>query len=193
MTGSTVENTTSRLNELAITDTLGGPRDAGLFLSCPGVPVENLERRMENVEINMLFYWSYSSIPELARLPKAKRTEIQRECWKKAYRHWQAWAAVALVLLAPALGVYAFHEFMPPPYQAIGSIFLTCLGFFSGIFANHFVIRAAIPYVRQCVGGICPDCGYDVRATPARCPECGRQLAHTVCRLGQDLPAPSNH
>ncbi len=31
---------------------------------------------------------------------------------------------------------------------------------------------------RRARAGLCPDCGYDLRATPGRCPECGRVCNH---------------
>jgi hypothetical protein len=36
------------------------------------------------------------------------------------------------------------------------------------------VVRRARQYQKAHLRGICPGCGYDIRATPQRCPECGR-------------------
>jgi predicted amidophosphoribosyltransferase len=53
-----------------------------------------------------------------------------------------------------------------------------------GVFAGMplsvaIVVAVAIPDRARrrpnlCVG-VCPTCGYDLRATPDRCPECGRE------------------
>ena len=37
---------------------------------------------------------------------------------------------------------------------------------------------------RQARRGLCPACGYDLRASPGRCPECGAASARTAVSLG---------
>ena len=44
------------------------------------------------------------------------------------------------------------------------------------VFAAAFLVRAELRHnkrFRLIDAGFCPDCGYDLRATPGRCTECG--------------------
>jgi hypothetical protein len=42
---------------------------------------------------------------------------------------------------------------------------------------NAIVYRDENRATRRLRAGLCPNCGYDMRATPHRCPECGTDLS----------------
>jgi hypothetical protein len=97
--------------------------------------------------------------PQIAELLLEERPDLMRngwlgaDCWK-APRRVVAWGSVVLV----AAGGTAF------PMLLVGMGFM--------------MIRSGTERVyRKLCRGVCPRCGYDIRAVAARCPECGREIA----------------
>jgi hypothetical protein len=65
-----------------------------------------------------------------------------------------------------------------PMWSYLNPAFTLIIGLASCI-AGYRVLRAAHRASRQ-HAGLCPSCGYDLRATPDRCPECGHVTGNSV-------------
>ena len=84
--------------------------------------------------------------------------------------HWERTAtALPMQFWATRFGVE-----IPLPYWSLATIL-----------AIYPVRRVWTMWLRQQRGskvGLCPTCGYDLRATPDRCPECGAEAAQAASR-----------
>jgi hypothetical protein len=70
----------------------------------------------------------------------------------------------------PVSGVvrwFLFEQPTPLPMTPADFLISACFGLPFSLGAVLLVVRAHV------APGVCPSCGYDLRATPERCPECG--------------------
>ena len=71
--------------------------------------------------------------------------------------------------IAPGVVHYTLHAGIPHGLVAALAVILPAVRTWSWLRRRH----------RHRVG-LCPACGYDLRATPGRCPECGRETAQSI-------------
>jgi hypothetical protein len=71
----------------------------------------------------------------------------------------------------PSPGVYILKSYPWLGWLSVG-LFITAM--------VMLIIRIDIPHLlsERTNLGLCPTCGYDLRATPERCPECGAVPTH---------------
>lgn len=100
------------------------------------------------VEMPFVFYWSASSIPELASLPNEQRGKLWRKHFWGAYRHWETWLALLVCCgVFPGLSYFLIRLYDPNQTRS-----LALFGLFSGLGAVVFsqtLIFKARPYLRR--------------------------------------------
>ena len=113
--------------------------------------------------------------PDLSRLPRAKRREIERHCTRIVTRDWRMGAVIAASAVAWVLfGIFAGHLFRRGGFWA-GLTGAAVGGLVIGAFMGRVKERLARPYLAAELArrGLCSRCAYDLRGAPGACPECG--------------------
>jgi hypothetical protein len=122
----------------------------------------------------MVIVWNPYSIPELRHLPKAERKRIWKTAWKKSRGRWQLVLAGMAIGAAPGIGNMLFQQYHVRILFRV-LLLLICMAGAHAIHM-HWAVNFLRPRIWEQLPGLCPACGYDIRATPKLCPECGKEL-----------------
>ncbi len=137
------------------------------------------------------WYWHATSLPELADLPMRERVRLLAKYWWKPYRHWQTWVSpVSIMLLFGAFIWWANSIKHSPMWTVTVGVTVALAAGALGFIHKQVVLSWMRPYLRAAVGGLCLQCGYDIRASDARCPECGTPVPTTPTGKAVESPSP---
>jgi hypothetical protein len=122
----------------------------------------------------MAFEWNPYSLPELEHLPKEERKRIWKTAWKKSRGRWQLVLAAMIVGGAPWFGNWLLQQYHVRVLFRMLWLFFCMAG--AHIIHMNWAISVLRPRIWEQLPGLCPACGYNLRATPDRCPECGKEF-----------------
>ena|SRR5690242_670700 len=128
----------------------------------------------------MFIWWSYKSVPELARLPEWRRQEMWERCRRKVPGSMQL-AGMAIAAAGGALGAGIGRLVAPSALAVIGLVAGVSFGLvIGGIVGEQLVLRRARFYLLGELGDHCACCGYSLaRCAGGLCPECGSPVVNS--------------
>jgi hypothetical protein len=111
--------------------------------------------------------------PDFSGLPEPEQEAISEECNRRALsRGWVRWAVGGANMVGMATSLIVSRR-----YGGWTGLVVTgaTAGLVLGWVQVQIMSRATLPHLRDEARrrGMCPNCGYDLRATRERCPECG--------------------
>jgi hypothetical protein len=119
----------------------------------------------------MGIYWRLKSVPELKGLDSQRRIELFNKVKGHLLFTRVAWFCVFFFLISLYPILDSMWHWKPPNFR-LNWILLACSFLWIGLFFPALIAKAR-PHMKRILEGCCPNCGYDLRATPNRCPECG--------------------